>query len=282
MLTPRLQRWMAAGCAAAFMSCITVRAAGSAPDEAEQRALRDLKGQIRGQVLWESNRDGNWDLYTMNADGTGARPLTNGPEDDTEGHFSPDGKSIVFTKTVQSTVAVWIMDSDGGNARKLFDNGSDPRWRKDGRALQFRRRPKRGKKHWQTWEYGLRDEEERLLFPPAETTFKADIFWAMGNDEGTRFVGWSPRPRGTWVWSPDGAVQTLVHPGCEGQVAADQRYAYGVHGTGDLVRFDLSDGGNLFSMLRRDAVRKEWNHTYFPFVSRDSNWLLYGACPHKR
>ena len=265
--------------AAACLLCAVARGAGVSPGQAEQRALQKLKGQIRGQIVWESNRGGSWDLYTMNADGTGARRLTDGPEVDTQGFFSPDGKLIAFTRAARNSTSVWTMDSDGSNVRKLLDDGSDPRWRKGGRALQFRRRPDRSKKHWRTWEYDFRTGEERLLFPPGGMAFEADIFWAMGNDEGTRFVGWSPRPRGIWVWSPDGTVQAHVSPGCEGQVAADQRYAYGVHSTGDLVRFDLSDGGGMFAMLQRDAVPQEWEHTFFPFVSPDSNWLLYGACP---
>ena len=43
------------------------------------------------------NRDGNFEIYTMNADGTGATRLTNNAADDTQPAWSPDGTRIAFT-----------------------------------------------------------------------------------------------------------------------------------------------------------------------------------------
>ena len=253
---------------------------GVSPSAEDREALEGLKGKTVGQIVWESNRDGNWNLYTMNADGTGARRLTSWPDDETDACLSPDGRRLVFTRKRAKDSAVWIMSSDGTGAEVLIEDASSPEWFKSGRTIQFSRQPDRRKEHYETWEYDCATEEQRKLFPPEGVKFEAEIRLARANDAATRFVGWSPRPRGTWVWSPDGQLQKRVHGGCEGQVAADQRYGYGVHETGNLVRFNLSDGENMFPMLARSALQETWDHTYFPGVSRNSQWLIYGACPH--
>jgi hypothetical protein len=252
-------------------------AAGVAPSDAERAALAQLKGSIAGQIVWESNRDGHWQLYTMNADGTGARRLLTGPANDTDACFSPDGKRLLFTRTDPGkSPGIWIMGGDGSSATRLIENASGGEWRKNGQTIQFLRRPDPRKEQWQTWEYDCGTRQERLLFPPEGVQLEPEIWSAVGNDDGTRFVAWSPRPRGTWVLSADGRVQKHVHGGCEGQVSPDQQYGYGVHSDGRFVRFSLSDGEGLATVKERWGA---WSHMYFPGVSADANWLTYGACP---
>jgi len=265
-------------CASACLATTALAYAEAvSPTAAEQEALQSLRGRIVGQVIWESNRDGHWQLYTMNADGSGARRLVSSAADDTHARFSSDGARVLFTRSVAGQPpTVWIMDRDGSGSRKLIDNASGAEWRKGDRAVQFLRKPDPTKNERQTWEYDVDTGQERLLFPAADVDFGMEIWGAMGNDEGTRFVAWSPRPRGTWVLSADGRVQKHVHSGCEGQVAADQRYAYGVKTAGIFVRFNLSDGEDIVPFNERTGA---WSHTYFPHVSRDSDWLIYGACP---
>jgi TolB protein len=56
-------------------------------------------------------------LWTMNADGSGARQLTNPPAgmSDLEAIWSPDGTKIAFQRFYQ----IWIVDASGANARPL-------------------------------------------------------------------------------------------------------------------------------------------------------------------
>ncbi len=51
------------------------------------------------RIIWQSNRDGNWNIYLREDGRTLPRQLTVSEGDDEFPAFSPDGKSIVFTST---------------------------------------------------------------------------------------------------------------------------------------------------------------------------------------
>jgi len=60
-----------------------------------------------GQIAFESNRDGNWEIYVMDSDGSNLRRLTNNSAEDGTPAWSPNGgrsRSIRFaTGTRRST-----------------------------------------------------------------------------------------------------------------------------------------------------------------------------------
>jgi len=72
----------------------------------------------------------------MNDDGTKARRLTEHPERDSRAAWSPDGSQIAWVSQRDGDVAVWLMDADGGNPRKLA-KGREPSWSPDGRCIAF-------------------------------------------------------------------------------------------------------------------------------------------------
>ena len=49
-------------------------------------------------ILFESDRDGNREIYKMNADGTNQQRLTNSPEYESGGRWSPGGQKILFIR----------------------------------------------------------------------------------------------------------------------------------------------------------------------------------------
>src|SRR4051812_37942270 len=72
-------------------------------DTPEQARLRkELAGA--GKIVYSSNRDGNWEIYVCNADGTGQKNLTNNPAWDVYPRWTADGKHIVFFSDRDSKV----------------------------------------------------------------------------------------------------------------------------------------------------------------------------------
>ncbi len=47
-------------------------------------------------IAFHSNRDGNSEIYVMNADGTNPTRLTDNPAEDILPAWSPDGRKIAF------------------------------------------------------------------------------------------------------------------------------------------------------------------------------------------
>jgi Tol biopolymer transport system component len=68
-----------------------------------------------GKIVFTSARDGNDELYSVNADGTGLTRLTNDPASDDNAAWSPDGKRIAFTSRTGTTSVLVVMDEDGRN-----------------------------------------------------------------------------------------------------------------------------------------------------------------------
>jgi Tol biopolymer transport system component len=84
------------------------------------------------KIAFESNRDGNDEIYTMNADSSGVTRLTNSSGADNYPTWSPDGTKIAFASNRDGDYEIYVMDSaDGGNVQQLTDNSFDdmhPSW----------------------------------------------------------------------------------------------------------------------------------------------------------
>src|SRR5918994_1840923 len=50
-----------------------------------------------GEIAFTTNRDGDYEIFAMNADGTGQTRLTKNTADDTRPAWSPDGTKVAFT-----------------------------------------------------------------------------------------------------------------------------------------------------------------------------------------
>jgi len=90
------------------------------------------------KVVFQSTRDGQPEIYVMNADGSGQTRLTNNPAWDTAPAWSPDGTKIIFTSLRDDPMApaLYVMNADGTNQTRLTD-GSNGVWRSASSTLQF-------------------------------------------------------------------------------------------------------------------------------------------------
>jgi TolB protein len=95
-----------------------------------------------GRKLTFTSGDGDgWEIYIMNADGTGLRNLTRKPGNDHFARWSPDGRKIAFASDRTGNFEVYVMNADGSGQTRLTHNPGDdviPSWSPDGRRIAFR------------------------------------------------------------------------------------------------------------------------------------------------
>jgi Tol biopolymer transport system component len=94
------------------------------------------------KIAFSSNRDGNWELYVMNADGSGVTRLTvNRSADDASPVWSPDGSKIAFHTNRDDNYEIYVMNADGSGQTNLTKESrsedASPSWAPDGSRIVF-------------------------------------------------------------------------------------------------------------------------------------------------
>ena len=78
---------------------------------------------IQPKIVFASNRSGNFDLWIMNTDGTGAMQLTDSPSNET--HPAAIYSKIVYVSDESGNNDLWSMDLDGSNRQQLTSSAAD-------------------------------------------------------------------------------------------------------------------------------------------------------------
>ncbi len=104
-----------------------------------------------GKVAFSSLRDGNYEIYVMNADGSEQINISQDRFLDRDPDWSSDSTMIAFSSDRPSTAGtgteIWIMNADGSNPRQVTSNeGNDlgPSWSPDGTKIAFETPPRQG------------------------------------------------------------------------------------------------------------------------------------------
>jgi Tol biopolymer transport system component len=198
------------------------------------------------RIVFVSWRDGNGEVYAMDADGSAPRNLTQNPAKDFRPAWSPVGRRIAFVSRRDGNTEVYVMNADGSGQRNLTrDPASDdyPTWSRDGRRIAFLRgrlrRPDAGVDRF--WGYdlyvvnadgsGLRTLSLRVpegtpetagtvrggqvVWSPDGRTIYFGRYVVRADGSGARRLPYIPL---TAVWSPDGrqiafARQSRTLPG---------------------------------------------------------------------
>ena len=91
-----------------------------------------------GRIVFSSNRDGafQWDLYSMNPDGSALTRLTDTTWTESQPAWSPDGSKIAFASTESGGWGIHVMNADG-SGETMLTGGSQPAWSPDGTRIAF-------------------------------------------------------------------------------------------------------------------------------------------------
>ena len=114
-------------------------AADPAPDRPPALDFNAAFAPDGDRIAFVSERDGNAELYTIEADGSGLRRLTDDFALDDRPAWSPDGRRIAFSSTRQPRTTrpglerVYVMEADGGEPPAAHAGRRRPTTRRPGR-----------------------------------------------------------------------------------------------------------------------------------------------------
>jgi Tol biopolymer transport system component len=211
---------------------------------------------VEGRIAFYSDRDGDWEIFVMNADGTNPRQLTaNAIFGNVHPAWSPDGTRIAFVGTRQDPVSgvfhdeILIIDGDGSNEiaitnHPLYD--TSPGWSSSNRIV------------FQT----NRDHPEAR---PYDDIFPDEIYTIAPDGTDPQRVTTNDRDDAHPDWSPDG--QTIVY---SSEVSS---------GNYDILTI-RPDGSGIVNLTNHPA--SDWRPAWSPdgtriafHSNRDGNFEIY-------
>ncbi len=119
----------------------TVSVSTARPRTNETQVVETGQFSPDGQwILYDSNREGNQDVYRMAATGGEPHRMTTDPADDYHPNFSPDGSEIAFYSLRGGSRDIFVRGTEGEAPQRLTTDPAqnrNPTWSPDGNALVF-------------------------------------------------------------------------------------------------------------------------------------------------
>ncbi len=91
-------------------------------------------------VVFQSDRDGDYEIFAVNGNGTAQIRLTDNSVSDSEPVLSPDRKRIAFASSRGGTNDIFLMNADGTNVVRLSSDArqdGQPGWSPDGTRIAW-------------------------------------------------------------------------------------------------------------------------------------------------
>jgi Tol biopolymer transport system component len=132
------------------------------------------------RIVFHSNRDGNYEIYVMDADGSGQTRLTSNSDSDSSPAWSPDRSKIAFQSSRDGNWEIYVMDADGTDQTRLTNDPAfdgRPAWSADGSKIAFQ---------------SDRDGNHEIYVMKADGSGQTNLSNSAAHDTGP-------------AWSPDGS-----------------------------------------------------------------------------
>ena len=171
---------------AALVACLAALLAAS------QGAEAAFPGQ-NGRMVFgarEPVAGANYQIFTINPDGTGTRQLTDAssPANNTDPAFSPGGTRIAWVKNSGTRYSdVGVMNADGTGKRNLASRAEQPAFSPDGKKVVFARED------------------------PDPGNYDTEIYWRALDGTGGRRVTENLDEEDAPAWSPAGRKIAFAH-----------------------------------------------------------------------
>ena len=289
-----LQRFAMLGCAV-LTGCSSMtgeppKGADEAPPAEAAALMREVGEKASGTIVWSSSRVGNHDLFTMKTDGSDVKQITKGEEVDWFPRYSPSGKQVLFNRSKKGWVSerdanasekwdIFTVNPDGSEPKKVVDSASWGSWISDDEILFVRGTKVFRAKLGSTEETQLMDSEGvsdlsgALLQQPE-----------LSSDGKYLAVTLRGSKRETGVWNIAKKTWTQTGLGCQVNWTPDRSSIYWVHPTGNggsrVLLMPLENGTPPKDV---DEDKLEFmdlpgrrSHEYFPQLSRDGKWMVWG------
>jgi Tol biopolymer transport system component len=209
------------------------------------------------RIALTSDREGDSEIYAMNADGTGVSRLTRHPGIDYPGSWSADGRKLVYGSAnlrVGDKGEIYAMNADGSGKRRLTRNAAFdccPSWSPDGTKILFT---------------SARDGNDEIYVMNADGSGQRAISPSPSTQEF--HPAWSPDGR-TIAFASDRAGRPcpgLSGPGCNWEI-----YVMNADGSAprNLTRHRWSDGREGGLLWSPDSRKLAFG------TNRDKNAEIY-------
>jgi Tol biopolymer transport system component len=218
------------------------------------------------RVLFRSNRDGNYEVYSVRPDGTGLANLSMHTAQDAIPGLSPDGARVVFSTARDGNYEIAVMNTDGSQVELLTATQSpvqnlEARWSPAGSAIAFLREGQ----IWTMTSSGLGETE--LLHPT--TTIVEPFEWSPDGSK-IAYVARIGSNYDVWVMSADGSQRTNV----SNHEERDDQVRWSPDGASILFT-SRRDGNEELYTVRADGSMLK-NITSAPSGDQRGDWV---GCP---